>query len=268
MRNRPWPIELDIYSAIIGLNPLMVQGPGGNTSFKNENTLWIKSSGTRLSNAKDQEIFVGVAVGSRSVIDSQTRLKTSIEIDFHLLIPYPYVIHTHSLRSLSMGIVQNFGECAARFPDIAFVNYARPGKQLCELISQSIDFNVHKAAILQNHGFLTWGNTMEEAYSVLEKFENGVDLPVIIEAIAGYEASIGNHPQAITPDYAVFLSPCTRSEILEFSGQDLWKKQMYLVAEQACALAKAESEINYLSASEVNSLQNWDAEKFRIAANK
>jgi hypothetical protein len=42
---------------------------------------------------------------------------------------------------------------------------------------------------------------------------------------------------------------------------------MYLTAQQACALAKHESEINYLSVEEVNSLQNWDAEKFRVAAN-
>jgi hypothetical protein len=85
--------------------------------------------------------------------------------------------------------------------------------------------------------------------------------------MADIDASTNNHPKAITPDYAVFLSPYTHSEILMFTGKDLWKKQMYLTAQQACALAKHESEINYLSVEEVNSLQNWDAEKFRVAAN-
>jgi len=42
---------------------------------------------------------------------------------------------------------------------------------------------------------------------------------------------------------------------------------MYFIAQHACALAKGESGINYLTADEVNSLQNWDAEKFRMAAN-
>jgi len=267
MRNRPWPIELDVFSERIGSDSLMVQGPGGNTSFKDAKTMWIKASGTRLSDAEDEEIFVGVSIESGSITNSQNQLKPSIEKDFHLLIPFAYVIHTHSLRSLVMGIAQDFGAKMKQFPEIAFVSYARPGKDLCDQISQSIDFSIHKAAILQNHGFLTWGNTMEEAYSALVEYESGLETTIMLDALADIVVSTNDHPKAITPDYAVFLSPCAHSEILEFTGKDLWKKQMYFIAQHACALAKDESGINYLTAEEVNSLQNWDAEKFRMAAN-
>jgi rhamnose utilization protein RhaD (predicted bifunctional aldolase and dehydrogenase) len=267
MRNRPWPIDLDIFSGQIGRDFFMVQGPGGNTSFKDEKIMWIKASGTKLSNAEVEEIFVGVSVENGSTADPKSQLKPSIEKDFHLLIPFAYVIHTHSLRSLVMGIVQDFGARAKQFPEIAFVRYARPGRDLCNQLSQSIDFSIHKSAILQNHGFLTWGSTMEEAYSALLKYESGLETTITPETMAEIVGSTNDHPKAITPDYAVFLSSCNQSEILNFEGKDLWKKQMYLISQHACALAKHESEINYLSAEEVDSLQNWDAEKFRMSAN-
>ena len=267
MRNRPWPHELDIYSGYIGRDFLMVQGPGGNTSYKNEKTMWIKASGTKLSDAEDEEIFVGVSIENGETLDSEDKRKPSIEKDFHLLIPFPYVIHTHSFRSLAVGIAQDFEARAKEFPEIAFVNYARPGKDLCNLLSQTIDFGIHKAAILQNHGFLTWGNTMKEAYLILKEFEGSIEPAITVDTITDIAVSSTNHPKAITPDYAVFLSPHTHSEILKFDGKDLWKKQMYFIAQHACALAKHESEINYLADGEVNALQNWDAEKFRMAAN-
>ena len=267
MRNRPWPHELDLFSRYIGSDLLMIQGPGGNTSYKDEKTMWIKASGTKLSDAEDEEIFVGVLIEKGETLSSESQRKPSIEKDFHLLIPFPYVIHTHSFRSLALGITQDFEKRMKELPEIAIVNYARPGKDLCNLLSQTIDFTKHKAAILQNHGFLTWGNTMEEAYSILIEFESGIETSITVDTLSEIDISSTDHPKAITPDYAVFLSPHTHSEILKFDGKDLWKKQMYLIAQHACALAKSGSEINYLAAEEVNALQNWDAEKFRMAAN-
>jgi len=267
MRNRPWPHELDLFSRYIGSDSLMVQGPGGNTSYKDGTTMWIKASGTKLSDAEDEEIFVGISIESGDTLESENHRKPSIEKDFHLLIPFPFVIHTHSFRSLAVGITQDFEARVKEFPEIAFVNYARPGKDLCNLLSQTIDFGMHKAAILQNHGFLTWGNTMEEAYSYLIEFESGIETSISIVTLSEVDISSTDHPKAITPDYAVFLSPYTHSEILKFDGKDLWKKEMYIIAQHACTLAKRKSGINYLTTEEVNALQNWDAEKFRMAAN-
>src|ERR1700741_3270155 len=47
-------------SARIGSDPLLIQGPGGNTSVKEEGLLWIKASGTWLSQAKARPIMVPV----------------------------------------------------------------------------------------------------------------------------------------------------------------------------------------------------------------
>jgi hypothetical protein len=265
MSKRPWPSELDRYSSLIGQNILLVQGPGGNTSFKDEKTMWVKGSGTRLADADQEEIFAGVNRADGELIESSNGLRPSIEKDFHLLVPYPYVIHTHSLRAISMAISNNFGEDQDLFPDIAFVPYARPGKDLCELIKSILDYDRHKCAVLQNHGFLTWGLRMEEAYNYLLDFESQEDFT---EFNFQENESLIEHPRAITPDYAVFLSQMDESDILRLDGSNIWKKQMYQVAQSAAGKIGKKSKINYLPEQEVHGLQNWESEKFRIAANK
>ena len=47
-------------SARLGQDPLRVQGPGGNTSIKSNDVMWIKASGTELANAESDPIFVAV----------------------------------------------------------------------------------------------------------------------------------------------------------------------------------------------------------------
>jgi rhamnose utilization protein RhaD (predicted bifunctional aldolase and dehydrogenase) len=269
MHNRPWPNDLDIYSAQIGKNNLMVQGPGGNTSFKNDNFMWVKASGTRLSDAIEKEIFACVNMANGEWIKDQKDMRPSIEKDFHLMIPYSYVIHTHSLRAISLAIENDFGSKGPEFPHIAFVPYARPGQDLCRAIRETVDFKVHKAAILQNHGFLSWGNSMNGAYEILENFEtetlsfNRTSHPGLPQP----ELQL-NHPQAITPDYAVFLSINSETEILNFTGGDLWKKQMFMIAQEAVRLVNPSLGVRYLSENEVQELQNWESEKYRLAANQ
>jgi rhamnose utilization protein RhaD (predicted bifunctional aldolase and dehydrogenase) len=268
MRKRPWPVELDSYSTQIGENFLMVQGPGGNTSYKDGKVMWVKASGTLLSDANDKEIFTAVDQNTGDSIWNEKNLRPSIEKDFHLLIPFAFVIHTHSFRAISMAIESGFGSKADDYPEIAFIPYARPGAELCISLSKLVDFNKHKAAILQNHGFLTWGNTMEEAHDVLVNFESELLITNLDQELGGVADSPLDHPKAITPDYAVFLSPCSEEEILAFTESNLWKKQMYLIARSAARQAGLDSSVQYLTPEETYSLQNWESEKFRFANNK
>ena len=48
------------FCARIGRDRLLVQGAGGNVSYKSNGALWIKASGTWLADAASQEIFVPV----------------------------------------------------------------------------------------------------------------------------------------------------------------------------------------------------------------
>ena len=44
-------MEVTDYCAHIGADPLLVQGAGGNVSWKEDGTLWIKASGKWLAGA-------------------------------------------------------------------------------------------------------------------------------------------------------------------------------------------------------------------------
>ena len=48
--------ELLEVSAVLGADPLQVQGPGGNTSLKRDGLMLIKASGTWLADAKTKDI--------------------------------------------------------------------------------------------------------------------------------------------------------------------------------------------------------------------
>jgi rhamnose utilization protein RhaD (predicted bifunctional aldolase and dehydrogenase) len=50
--------KLSAISVALGSNPRLIQGAGGNTSFKTEENLWIKASGMWLSEAANNNIFV------------------------------------------------------------------------------------------------------------------------------------------------------------------------------------------------------------------
>ena len=60
---RDTPADLDDLrraSVRLGADPLLIQGPGGNTSVKQGEAMWIKASGTLLADATDRSIFVEV----------------------------------------------------------------------------------------------------------------------------------------------------------------------------------------------------------------
>ena len=46
----------------IGADPLLVQGAGGNVSWKEGDDLWVKASGTWLADAVSQDIFIPVSL--------------------------------------------------------------------------------------------------------------------------------------------------------------------------------------------------------------
>ena len=106
--------EVEAYCARIGSDPMMVQGAGGNVSWKDGDVLWVKASGTWLKDALKQDIFVPVDLRSLNVgfennnfsvqpqVVGQTSLRPSIETLLHGLMPHPMVVHLHALLNLDL----------------------------------------------------------------------------------------------------------------------------------------------------------------------
>src|SRR5262249_12945696 len=108
------PGELIEVSARIGEDIDLVQGAGGNSAVKVREVLWVKASGTGLSAAREQPIFLPldlgvihreVAAGADDPIapallggEPAGGLRPSIETSLHALLPHRLVLHVHSVN--------------------------------------------------------------------------------------------------------------------------------------------------------------------------
>jgi rhamnose utilization protein RhaD (predicted bifunctional aldolase and dehydrogenase) len=84
--------ELAHFSALIGDDRCVVQGPGGNTSVKEGGILWIKASGTwlatRVRATPSSDRAGAVAAGHLSQ-------RPSIETTLYAVLPHKVVVYVH-----------------------------------------------------------------------------------------------------------------------------------------------------------------------------
>jgi rhamnose utilization protein RhaD (predicted bifunctional aldolase and dehydrogenase) len=169
-----------------------VKGGGGNTSVKNDTTLWVKPSGTTLggltektfvamNRAKINELYA-VATPKESAareelvknmmaaaVEPGYSGRPSVEAPLHNVFEAKFVVHTHPCAVNGLTCAKG-GEaaCRAMFPDALWVEYIDPGYTLCMEVRKRIQ--AHKAAcgkepallVLKNHGIFIAADTPEE----------------------------------------------------------------------------------------------------------
>ncbi|HKJ61396.1 MAG TPA: class II aldolase/adducin family protein, partial [Hyphomicrobiales bacterium] len=172
------------YCAHIGADPLLVQGAGGNVSWKEDGTLWIKASGKWLANAWNEDIFVPVELQQlRGAIASDdfnatprtlpgSRLRPSIETMLHALFEHPIVVHVHAVEIL-VHLVRPDAEASIRArmgPDTYWIEtaYHKPGPDLASALKVALTERPSaNVAFLQNHGVVAGGASIAEVSSTL-----------------------------------------------------------------------------------------------------
>ncbi|MGD0754800.1 MAG: SDR family NAD(P)-dependent oxidoreductase [Bacteroidales bacterium] len=192
--------ELIEISKYYGSNKDYVIAGGGNTSFKDDETIWIKASGQSLAEMNEEGI-VGlsrqklhlISSGAysddpviregqvkedllRSIIDPDKKMRPSVETSLHEIIQYKFVVHLHptlingilcsrNAKSLTQKL---FGE------SVLFVPYTDPGYTLfkkleSEIISYREKFSHDpKIIFLENHGSCVSADTTEEIRRVYD----------------------------------------------------------------------------------------------------
>ncbi len=230
-------------SAALGQDPLQVQGPGGNTSVKEGDVMWIKASGTELADAERSDIFVAVdrakaqaearqEAGDGSckdtVLDPSRGLRPSIETTFHAALDCRVVCHTHSVATITHAISHEGRVEAKRKLEgmgAVFVPYAKPGLPLTGEILARVSSET-RVIVLYNHGLICCGDGVGEVKELLEEVERRLALPsrnvgVTAPASApdGFSWSeygwLAQDPKAFEmarkgtyyPDHVVFLGP-------------------------------------------------------------
>ena len=149
--------EIEKMCVELSVNPLLVQGAGGNISWKEGDILWVKASGTALSEASVKDIFLpidllcirhAITAGRfdiSPIVKSETKLYPSIETYLHAVIPHRVVLHLHAVDALCHLVRNDAHEVFRKlFPeDFSFitVDYFKPGAELGSAVYQEIKAN-------------------------------------------------------------------------------------------------------------------------------
>jgi NAD(P)-dependent dehydrogenase (short-subunit alcohol dehydrogenase family)/rhamnose utilization protein RhaD (predicted bifunctional aldolase and dehydrogenase) len=235
---KPEISELLKISDFYGRNKDFVIAGGGNTSFKDDETIWIKASGCPLAGInleglvalsreklhklslkvypddplkREEEVKNDMA---DAVLDKAGGKRPSVETSVHELIQYSYVVHLHP--ALINGLLcsrnaknltnQLFGE------SVLFVPYTDPGytlfKKLESEISKYREKFTHdpKIIFLENHGsFVSADSTGEiiALYDDILRKVSAIISPGIISDQLPYNHALDN----VLPAMRMLLSP-------------------------------------------------------------
>ncbi len=169
-----------------------VKGGGGNTSFKDKNTVWVKPSGTTLVSIKAKD-FVAMdraklgtlndVIPPADPIEREALVKEymlnaklgpdsgrpSVEAPLHNTLDAVFVVHTHPAIVNGMTCAVGGAKVAAAlFPEALWIDYVDPGYTLCMKVRDRI--NNYKAKrskeppiiFLDNHGVFISADTPQE----------------------------------------------------------------------------------------------------------
>jgi len=174
------------YCSKIGKNSLLVQGAGGNASWKHNNILWVKASGTWLVDAIKKDIFVPIDLvhlqqeisnnnfSSVPRVIGDSNLKPSIETLLHALMPHKVVLHLHAIEILSHLVRFNpeiiFSKLIDTSINWSLIEYFKPGEDLAREVSKSLRDNSNiDVVFLKNHGVVIGGKSVEDIEKILKK---------------------------------------------------------------------------------------------------
>lgn len=184
------------FCAELGSDPLMVQGAGGNVSWKDGETLWIKASGMWLADAVDKNIFVPVNLTDikhklkqnifsiAPLLTNNFEMKPSIETVIHALMPSIIVVHLHSIEILSQLVKNSCRENISHHLNGKFeyllIDYYKPGDQLASAIHYALVKKPSANIIfLKNHGIVIAGDNIEDVRKLLRSLTALLQSPVV-----------------------------------------------------------------------------------------
>lgn len=189
------PAEMIALSARLGRDPHLVQGGGGNTSFKRGDDFWVKASGTWLAQADTRAIFVRMPLSAvRAAIDGSDPetalaalapaggLRPSIETSLHALLPHAVVAHVHSVNAIAWAARRDAEAALDRVLEglaWAWVPYRRPGLPLTDAIRAALAAaeTTPDVLLLGNHGLVVGGIDCAATEARLRDVEARLALP-------------------------------------------------------------------------------------------
>lgn len=210
--------ELVELSKFYGTNKEYVIAGGGNTSFKDEQTIWIKASGQSLADlseeglvalsreklhlissnkysddpsVREEQVKADMFLG---ILDPAKSKRPSVETSLHEIIQYKFVVHLHP--TLINGILCSrngknliqtiFGD------EVLFIPYTDPGYTLFKKLESEIysyrNRFLHDPQIifLENHGSFVAANSTDEIRNIYSNIIYKIEeqIPPVSEIIS------------------------------------------------------------------------------------
>ena len=182
----------------IGADPQLIQAAGGNSSVKENDTLWVKASGLWLRDALLRPIFVpvalsqvraGVSAGDADPVGpavlqalaTELGLRPSIETTLHALMPHRVVLHVHAVDAIVWAVLPN---AQARLKPLltgiawGWVDYHRPGLPLTRGVADLIQHQAVDVVMMANHGLVIGADTVTQAEALLHRVLTQLRHPV------------------------------------------------------------------------------------------
>ncbi len=196
--NSEYPSDYEAKKQILEVGRMMyeknfVASNDGNISCKvSETTLWTTPTGVSKGLLKD-EMLVKVDLDGKIL---QGTWKPSSELKMHLRVYHENpavhaVVHAHPPIATSFSIAgiplgkAVLAEAVVQLGEIPIAPYATPGTQ--EVPDSIAPFcKTHNGVLLANHGALTWGGNVIQAYYRMESIEYYAKITMYTDYIIGH----------------------------------------------------------------------------------
>ncbi len=185
-----------------GQNPEYIIAGGGNSSYKNNEKMWVKASGTSMGNI-EEDGFVCLDRAKMQIISSKkysedvtTReqevkndlhhailfpegKRPSVEASMHEIISYAFIMHTHPTLVNGVLCANNSKEVINDLfgDDVVYVPYTDPGYILFKEVDLALQkYRSEKGKephiiFLENHGVFVGAESVEEIDKIYSEIE-------------------------------------------------------------------------------------------------
>jgi uridine kinase len=223
----------------------LVQGAGGNLSYKFDDKIVVTSSGYSMSNVS---MLNGYSVCTLDGIPiNEYQKKPSMEIQLHTKINEIVVLHTHPIYLNTILCSENSEDIVNSILDeFDYIPYVSPGKELASVFG----IFSSKVVLLENHGLVCCGNSFKEVLDMSLKI-NKLCKEWLIQnskTFTTYSAKFKNL------DTEHFLFP----DAVALMEENKIINDYILHIQKEVGL-----EPKYLTFEEVDKIKNMEAEKYR-----
>lgn len=188
----------------------LATGPGGTLSARLDHSsiIFVKPSGFNLGELKPED-FIGVDLKTLQVVKgvSKPSMETGVLAKCHLARDdVNAVVHAHppfciSLSSVDLEInTPLYPDHAVFLEKVATLSFYMPGsEELAEAVGEAS--KTHNCILLKNHGVITLGSSLREAYYRLEIMEESAKIIVFSSILATLRRS-GGKPDSLSAEQA------------------------------------------------------------------